>query len=224
MVAIAQSLGLPTICFTYSEPTVFYEYMYDIAVRARAAGLKSVVVTSGYINEEPLRDLCSVVDAVKIDLKGFDEQFYRDICSGQLAPVLNSLKVVKDCGVHLEIVNLVVPTLNDSLDEVRAMCRWINDNLGPDVPLHFTRFVPNYKLTGLPMTPVSTLEQAIDIARDEGLHYVYIGNVPGHERDNTFCPSCGKLLIRRLGYDVVENNIEHSACRFCGAPIPGVWE
>jgi pyruvate formate lyase activating enzyme len=224
MVAIAQSLDLPTVCFTYSEPTVFYEYMYDIAERARAAGLKSVVVTSGYINEEPLRKLCSVVDAVKIDLKGFDEQFYRDVCSGQLAPVLNSLKVVKDCGVHLEIVNLVVPTLNDSLDEVRAMCRWINDNLGPDVPLHFTRFVPNYKLTGLPMTPVSTLEQAIDIAREEGLRYVYIGNVPGHPRDNTFCPACGRLLIKRLGYDVVENNIEHSKCKFCGEPIPGVWE
>lgn len=224
MVAIAKNLGLPTVCFTYSEPTIFYEYMYDIAVRARAAGLKSVVVTSGYINEAPLRKLCSVVDAVKIDLKGFNEHFYEDVCSGTLAPVLNSLKTVQDCGVHLEIVNLVVPTLNDSMDEIRAMCRWIMENLGPDVPLHFTRFVPNYKLMDLPMTPVATLEQAIAIAHEEGLHYVYIGNVPGHPQDNTYCPKCGKLLIKRLGYDVLENNIVDGKCKFCGESIPGVWK
>jgi pyruvate formate lyase activating enzyme len=198
--------------------------MYDIAVRARAAGLKCVVVSSGYINEEPLRKLCSVVDAVKIDLKGFNERFYEDVCSGTLAPVLNSLKTVQDCGVHLEIVNLVVPTLNDSMDEIRAMCRWIMKNLGPDVPLHFTRFVPNYKLMDLPMTPVATLEQAIAIAHEEGLHYVYIGNVPGHPLDNTYCPNCGKVLIKRLGYDVLENNIVDSKCKFCGESIPGVWQ
>lgn len=224
MITIARSLGLPTVCFTYSEPTVFYEYMFDIARRARAAGLRSVVVTSGYINEEPLRKLCSVVDAVKIDLKGFDEHFYEDVCSGALAPVLNNLKTVQECGVHLEIVNLVVPTLNDSLDEIRAMCRWIFDNLGPDVPLHFSRFMPNYKLTSLPMTPVATLEQAIAIAREEGLHYVYIGNVPGHAAENTLCPSCGRVIIRRAGYDIAENNLEQGHCRFCGTLIPGVWE
>jgi len=224
MVAIAQNLDLPTVCFTYSEPTVFYEYMFDIAQCARAAGLKSVVVTSGYINEEPLRKLCSMVDAVKIDLKGFDEDFYENICSGSLAPVLNSLKTVQECGVHLEIVNLVVPTLNDSLDEIRAMCRWICDNLGPDVPLHFTRFMPNYKLTSLPMTPVATLEQAIAIAREEGLRYVYIGNVPGHAAENTSCASCGRIVIRRAGYDIAENNLEQGRCRFCGALIPGIWE
>ncbi len=224
MVAIAKSLSLPTVCFTYTEPTVFYEYMYDIAVRAREAGLKSVVVSSGYMNEEPMRKLCKVVDAVKIDLKGFDEHFYENVCSGTLAPVLSSLKTVQDCGVHLEIVNLVVPTLNDSMNEIRAMCRWIKENLGPDVPLHFTRFVPNYKLIDLPMTPVATLEQAISIAHDEGLHYVYIGNVPGHAQDNTYCPKCGKVLIQRLGYDVVENNIVDGKCKYCGEPIPGVWE
>jgi pyruvate formate lyase activating enzyme len=224
VVAVARSLGLPTICFTYSEPTVFYEYMYDIAQRAREAGLKSVVVTSGYMNEEPMRKLCSVVDAVKIDLKGFDEKFYQDVCGTHLQPVLNSCRVVKDAGVHLEIVNLVVPTLNDSLDEIRAMCRWLHENLGDDVPLHFSRFSPNYKLTNLPPTPVATLEQAVAIAREEGLRYVYIGNVFGHEDDNTRCPNCGKLLIKRVGYDVVENNIVQSKCRYCAAPIPGVWE
>jgi pyruvate formate lyase activating enzyme len=198
--------------------------MYDIAERARTAGLKSAVVTSGFINEEPLRKLCSVVDAIKIDLKGFDEHFYQTVCSGQLQPVLNSLKVVRDCGVHLEIVNLVVPTLNDSLDEIRSMCRWIRENLGPDVPLHFTRFSPNYKLMNLPQTPVATLEKAIAIARAEGLHYVYIGNVFGHEDDNTYCPACGKLLIKRVGFEVVEDNLNQGKCRFCGQPIPGIWQ
>ncbi|MEO0107975.1 MAG: AmmeMemoRadiSam system radical SAM enzyme [candidate division WOR-3 bacterium] len=224
VVALAQNLKLPTICFTYSEPTVFYEYMFDIAVKARAAGIKSVVVTSGFISEEPLRQLCRVVDAIKIDLKGFDEGFYRDICGTQLAPVLRSLEVVRQSGVHLEIVNLVVPTLNDSLGEIRDMCRWIRDHLGPDVPLHFTRFMPAYRLTNLPPTPVTTLEQAIELARAEDLNYVYIGNVPGHEANNTYCPSCGRLLIRRIGYDVIENNICAGHCRFCSAPIRGVWE
>jgi len=224
VVALALNLHVPTVSFTYSEPTVFYEYMYDIAVQARAAGLRSVVVTSGYINEEPLRKLCAVVDAVKIDLKGFDGGFYRDVCGGQLQPVLNSLKTIKQAGVHLEIVNLVVPTLNDSMEEIRRMCRWISENLGPDVPLHFTRFSPNYRLMNLPSTPVATLEQAIGIAREAGLHYVYIGNVFGHEDDNTLCPNCGKLLIRRAGFDVVENNVKDGRCRFCGQEIPGVWE
>jgi pyruvate formate lyase activating enzyme len=224
MVALARDMSLPTVCFTYNEPTVFYEYVYDIAQKARAAGLKSVVVSSGYINEEPLRQLCEVVDAIKIDLKGFSEDFYGRVCGGQLAPVLRNLKIIKESGVHLEIVNLVVPTLNDSLDEIRSMCRWIAANLGPDVPLHFTRFVPNYKLMNLPQTPVTTLEKAIAIAREEGLHYVYIGNVFGHEDDNTKCPNCGRLLIKRAGYDILENDISDGKCRFCGQEIPGVWE
>jgi pyruvate formate lyase activating enzyme len=224
MVSIARNLNLPTVCFTYSEPTVFFEYMYDIAVKARAAGLKSVVVTSGYINPEPLAELCRVVDAIKIDLKGFSADFYARVCGGQLQPVLDNLRLIRESGVHLEIVNLVVPTLNDSLDQIRAMCRWIGDNLGPDVPLHFTRFSPNYRLPNLPETPVATLEQAIAIARAEGLKYVYIGNVFGHPDDNTVCPKCGKLLIKRVGFDVVENNLRAGACPNCRTLIPGKWE
>lgn len=224
VVAFARNAGLPTVCFTYSEPTVFYEYMYDIAVCARAAGLRSVVVTSGYINEEPLRRLCEVVDAIKIDLKGFDEKFYQDVCGTLRQPVLNSLRTVHQAGVHLEIVNLVIPTLNDDLAEIRAMCRWICDSLEPDVPLHFSRFGPNYRLTNLPPTPVATLEQAIAAAREEGLRYVYIGNVFGHEDDNTTCPNCGRTLLKRVGFNVMENNLADGACRFCGERIPGVWE
>jgi pyruvate formate lyase activating enzyme len=223
VVAVARNQQIPIICFTYSEPTVFYEYMYDIAQRARDAGIRSVVVTSGYINEEPLRKLCEVVDGIKIDLKGFNEKFYENVCGTHLQPVLNSCRAVRDAGVHLEIVNLVVPTLNDDLDEIRAMCRWIRDSVGADVPVHFTRFSPNYRLTNLPPTPVATLEKAIAIAREEGLRYVYIGNVFGHEDDNTRCPKCHKVLIRRIGFDVTENNIVNGKCRFCGEPIPGVW-
>lgn len=223
VVTLAKKWQLPIIAFTYTEPVVFYEYMCDIAQRARAAGLKTVVVTNGYINRAPLESLCRVVDAIKVDLKGFDEDFYRDVCGGTLRPVLTNLKIIKEMGVHLEIVNLVVPTLNDQMNRLREMCKWIYDSLGPDVPMHFTRFSPNYRLVNLPPTPVATLETAIRIARDAGLQYVYIGNVYGHANNNTVCPNCGKTIIRRIGFDVTENHIANGHCRFCGHLIPGVW-
>jgi len=213
-----------SIAYTYSEPTIFYEYMLDTARLGRAAGLRNVVISAGYINPEPLRRLCRAVDAIKIDLKGFNDDFYRNVCDATLEPVLEGLKIIREEGVHLEIVNLVVPTLNDSLDEMRALSRWVVDNLGPDVPLHFSRFYPMYKLTHLPPTPVETVAKAREIALEEGVWYAYVGNVPGHPGENTYCHHCGEVLIQRRGFTVLDNNIVDGKCRFCGAPIPGVWK
>ncbi len=213
------------IVFTYTEATVFYEYMLDIAKLAHEQGLKNVLITAGYINPEPLRELCQYFDAIKVDLKGFSQEFYRQICSAQLQPVLETLKVIKEEGVWLEIVNLVIPTLNDDINQIRQMCQWIKENLGRDVPLHFSRFWPSYKLSNLTSTSVGVLEMAIQMAREIGLKYVYIGNLPGHEAGDTYCPKCGQCLVKRIGYvGVEENNIVDGKCKFCGETIPGEWK
>jgi pyruvate formate lyase activating enzyme len=222
-VELALREGAKSVSFTYTEPIAFYEYVYDISKLAKEKGLMTSIVSNGFINPEPLRELLKVLDAVKIDLKGFTDEFYREVSSAELEPVLNSLKIVKEKGIHLEIVNLVVPTLNDEPETIKEMCNWIEENLSDDTPLHFTRFFPNYKLTHLPPTPVRTLEMARDIARDVGLKYVYIGNVPGHDANNTYCPKCEKLLVLRLHFAVLENNVENGACKFCGERIPGIW-
>ncbi len=214
---------IPTIAYTYSEPVVFYEYMYDAAVRSRKDGIKNVVVTGGYIKEKPLRDLLKVVDAVKVDLKSFSEQYYKDIVNGELQPVLDALKIIHENGTWLEIVYLVVPTLNDKDDEFSALCKWVKSDLSPDVPVHFTRFHPTYLMTNLPPTPVATLERAYLIAKTEGLHYPYIGNVPGNKAENTYCPGCGEILIERYGYRIGQNKIVDGKCAGCGVAIPGVW-
>lgn len=224
VVAYAQQYNCPIIAYTYSEPTIFYEYMLDTARAARAQHLRSVVISAGYMKPAPLRELCHAVDAIKIDFKGFSEDFYERICDATLQPVLDTMKIIQQEGVHLEIVTLVVPTLNDAPEQIRGLCRWIMDELGPDVPTHFSRFYPQYKLTALPPTPVETLEQARSIAVEEGIHYAYVGNVPGHRWDNTYCHHCGKLIIRRLGFTVLENHIVDGNCEYCGQPIPGVWE
>ena len=220
----ALAAKVESICFTFTEPIVFYEYVYDTAKIARTKGLKVSIVSAGYICEEPLRELVKVLDAVKIDLKGFNEKFYRDVCRGELKPVLASLKVLRGEGKHFEIVNLVVPTLNDNPDEIKKMCLWIRKNLGDSVPLHFTRFSPAYKLTHLARTPITALETAHRIATQTGLKYVYIGNVPGHRYNSTICPKCGKVLIHRAGFVVIENNIKEGKCRFCGEGIAGLWK
>jgi pyruvate formate lyase activating enzyme len=222
-VAAAAGYECPVIAYTYSEPTIFYEYVLDTARLARAAGLRNVVVSAGYIEPEPLSELCRTVDAVKIDFKGYSREFYTRICSGTLSPVLEAMKRIHAAGVHLEIVTLVVPTLNDDAEQLKGLCRWIVQELGPDVPTHFSRFHPLYKLTHLPMTPVETLEQARDMAMEEGIRYAYVGNVPGHPGDNTHCHQCGKLIIRRLGFSVLERHLVDGQCEYCGQPIPGVW-
>lgn len=216
--------GTQSLSFTYSEPTVFYEYMLDCARLGRGRGLYSNVVSNGYINPQPLRELCQAVDAIKVDLKAFTSGFYEKICSGTLEPVLQTLRTIREEGVHLEIVNLVVPTLNDKETEQQEMVRWIVENLGPLVPLHFNRFLPQYRLTALPPTPLETLERARAIAMDEGMPYVYIGNVGAHPAESTYCGRCHRLIIQRHGVLVLANHIVDGKCAFCGAPIPGVWE
>jgi pyruvate formate lyase activating enzyme len=219
----AKKQGLDSVSFTYTEPTVYYEYLYDISVTARENGMKTSIVSNGYINREPLLKLLTVLDAVKIDLKGFSEEFYKEACSATLKPVLESLLTVKKENVWLEIVNLVIPTLNDDPKMIDEMCRWIKENLGVDTPLHFTRFHPDYKLTHLSPTPVSTLESAYEIAKKNGLRYVYIGNVPGHIYNSTYCPSCNRNVIHRMHMDVIEMNLVNGKCKFCNTPLQGKW-
>ena len=224
LVAEAVRANCRSIAYTYSEPNIFYEYVMDTAPLARDRGIKNVLVTAGYINPAPQRELCRVVDAANVDLKGFTEVFYRDVCSGRLKPVLDALVLYKEEGVWLEMTNLVLPTLNDDLDEIRKMCRWISRNLGDDVPLHFSRFQPRYKLKNLPPTTVETLDQIRAMAMEEGLKYVYIGNVPGHESENTHCPQCGRVIIGRIGYTLTQVHLKDGHCQFCGREIPGIWE
>jgi len=223
IVDICKSRNVPTIAYTYSEPIIFYEYMYDTAVMGRERGVKSVMITGGYIEPEPLGDLLKTLDAVKVDLKAIREQYYRDIVSAELKPVLDALVQTKKSGVWLEIVYLVVPTLNDSEKEFVELARWIKTNLGTDTPIHFSRFHPQYLLKNLPPTPLTTLETAWNICRAEGLQYVYLGNVAGHEAESTFCPKCGKAVIARRGYRILQTNLKGNACTHCGHVIPGVF-
>ena len=213
----------PVIAFTYNEPTVFLEYMTDIARAAKPLGRRSVLVSCGFMNEAPLRELCDVLDAIKIDLKGFREDFYRDVCGAELKPVLRSLRQVAASRVHLEIVNLVVPTLNDSARDLTEMSKWIAGELGPDVPVHFTRFHPDYQLRHLPATPVATLERAREIGMAQGLRFAYVGNLPGHPGNHTLCPGCGAKVIERDGMFVTAVRLRDGRCAGCGRAIPGVW-
>lgn len=220
----ALSRGIPSVSFTYNEPTVFYEYVYEVARLAKENGLGVIFHSNGSMNPEPLKALLRYVDAVTIDLKGFSEDYYRKVSEARLEPVLRTLKIIREQGVWLEIVNLVVPTLNDDPRDIRRMCRWIRDNLGAETPLHFSRFFPAYRLTDLPPTPVSTLERAHEIAREEGLKFVSIGNVPGHPKNSTFCPQCGGILIERYHFAVHQVNLKDGRCRACGYGVPGVWK
>jgi pyruvate formate lyase activating enzyme len=223
-VQLVKKSGRPTIAYTYSEPTIFYEYMFETAKLAHEQGIRNIMHSNGYINEEPLRQLAKYLDAANIDLKGFSEDFYAKLTEGTLEPVLRSLKILKEEGVHLEITNLILPGFNDDEETLRKMCLWIKENLGPETPLHFSRFFPMYKLLYLNPTPVQALEKARKIALDCGLKYVYIGNVVGNPAENTYCPKCGKIVIERRGYFVVQDNIVDGKCKFCGYEIKGVWK
>jgi pyruvate formate lyase activating enzyme len=218
-----KSSGCKSIAYTYSEPTTFFEYAYDTAVVAREAGIKNVVKSNGYINPEPLKKLCTVIDAANIDLKSFNDNTYLRLTGGRLQPVLDSLKIYKDMGVWLEITYLVVPTWSDDLQEIRMMCQWLNKNGFSKTPIHFSRFYPVHKLEQLPPTPLVTLNKASSIAYEEGLQYVYTGNVPGHELSDTRCPSCKAVLIKREGFRIASNNIREGKCNKCGQIIDGVW-
>lgn len=223
MAPAALSYECMSVAYTYSEPVTFYEYVYDSSVATRKAGLKNIIVSNGYINTEPLSHLCRVIDAANIDLKCFNESIYMRLTGGKLRPVLDSLLTLLKERVWLEITNLVVPGYSDNEKEVTGMCRWLKSNGFESVPLHFSRFHPQYRLDKLPPTPLATLDRFADIADAEGLRYIYIGNVPGAGRSDTLCPGCGKPVIGREGYTVVLNNLTGNKCKSCGAVVEGVW-
>jgi|UniRef100_A0A7V3RFX7 pyruvate formate lyase activating enzyme len=224
VVELALKYKSPTIAYTYTEPSVFYEYMLETAKLAHKKGLLNIYHSNGYLNPEPLKELIPYLDGANVDLKGFSEDFYRDITGGSLKPVLETLKTLKKKNVWLEITNLVIPTKNDDEKMIKNMCEWIREELGRDVPVHFSRFYPMYKLQNLAPTSVETLKKAADIARKTGLNYVYIGNVRGVKEENTYCPKCKKILIERVGYYIKQINIKKGMCSFCKNSIPGRWE
>ena len=224
VVETALKKGSKSISFTYNEPTIFYEYMFDTAKIAKEKGLQTGVISNGFIQKKPLEALLDYIDAYRVDFKSFKEKFYTDMSSGHLKPVLKTMKRIKKKGKWLELIHLMIPTLNDSAEETRAMSRWIKQELGPDVPLHLTRFHPMYKMTNLPKTPVKTLEKAREIALESGLHFVYLGNVIGHKGEHTYCPYSGEVLIKRIGYKIIENKIKDGKCPCCNKTIAGKWE
>ncbi|MDD4052358.1 MAG: AmmeMemoRadiSam system radical SAM enzyme [candidate division Zixibacteria bacterium] len=221
VVELCRQQSIPTIAYTYNEPIIFYEYMSDIAALGREKGIKSVMISNGYVEEKPLAELIPHLDAIKIDLKGIRDTYYRDYVDGELKPVLERLVQIRKSGIWLELVYLVIPTLNDSEAEFRELAQWVKTNLGKDVPLHFSRFYPQYLLKNLPPTPQKTLKRAHEICRAEGLEYVYLGNLPGHPAESTYCPQCGKMVIEREGYRVGTVNLTDGRCRFCNHQIPG---
>jgi pyruvate formate lyase activating enzyme len=223
MVDVARKQGCSLIAGTYAEPAVFPEYLLDVAREGNKKGLRTTMISAGYIGREPLADLCGELAAIKIDLKSMRDDFYRDNCAGELQPVLDAIEFIKQQEVWLEIVYLVIPTLNDSESEIGDLVRWVKGSVGTDVPLHFSRFHPQYRLKNLPPTPYETLTRCYDMARAEGLHYVYVGNVPGHPGQDTHCPKCGEVIIRRQGYRISDVRVERGQCRHCKHAIPGIW-
>lgn len=217
------SKNCSSIAYTYSEPVTFYEYAFDTAFLAKQAGIRNIFKSNGYINPEPLRKLCTVIDAANIDLKSFNDSTYLRLSGGKLQPVLDSLRIYRDMGVWLEITNLIVPGWTDDMDEIKKMCNWLANNGFSNTPIHFSRFHPTYRLEQLPPTPVEVLNAAVKTARDEGLQYVYTGNVPGNELSNTRCPDCGTELIVRQGYRIDANILAGKLCSKCGREIDGIW-
>jgi pyruvate formate lyase activating enzyme len=223
VVAQAQRAQCGGIAYTYTEPVNFIEYALDVAAAARPAGLLNVCHTAAYVQPEPLRALCAAMDAINVDLKGFTDSFYQEVCGGHLQPVLDALKLIRRQGTWLEITYLVLPTLNDKPDQIRAMCEWIKRELGPDTPIHFTRFTPAYRLKNLPATSAKTLEDMRKVAFQAGLRYTYIGNLPGHAGESTYCPNCNGRLVWRVAYQVRGVNVRQGRCPGCGLKIPGMW-
>jgi pyruvate formate lyase activating enzyme len=224
VVALTRQYNCTSIAYTYTEPIVYYEYTYDTAKLAREAGIRNALVTAGYVNDGPWRELLQHVDAARVDLKSMSDAFYRDVCSASLKPVQNALVTARSMGVHVEVVNLVIPTLNDKPEEIHELARWVRANLGAEVPVHFSGFAPMYKMQHLPPTSPQTLESAREIALAEGLKHVYIGNRRSEKGQNTYCSGCGALLIERVGYTIMQNRLQAGRCPDCGREIYGVWK
>jgi len=217
LVDLARREHCPSISFTYTDPVVFYEYTLDTCRAAHAAGLKTILVTAGYINREPARELFRHVDAARIDLKALSNDFYREICDATLQPVLDTILLAREMRLEVELIHLIIPTLNDSEADLRRLCRWVADHVGRDVPLHFSAFSPPTSAGHLPPTPVATLERARAIARECGIDFVYLGNILEAEAANTYCPGCKRLLVRRTGFSVAREP-------HCARRMPGLRE
>jgi pyruvate formate lyase activating enzyme len=224
LVALCRESRCLSLAYTYTDPIIYYEYTFDTAKLARQANIRNVLVTAGYINEEPWRKLLEYVDAANIDLKFISDDLYQRICSGTLKPVQDALLVAKAGGILVEVTNLIIPTLNDKDEQIRELSRWVKANLGGETPLHFSGFTPKYKMQHLPPTSLETLETAREIAVSEGLDYVYIGNVRSKEGENTYCPGCKSLLIERKGYFILQNRLKEGRCPDCNKEIYGVWK
>jgi pyruvate formate lyase activating enzyme len=229
VVAAAHSSGSQSIAFTYTEPTIFFEYGYDIARLAGKVGISSVYVTNGYMTREVLDHLpgdsvehTSWLDAANVDLKAFSDATYRSVCGARLQPVLDSLKAMKELGIWVEITTLVVPGMNDSDDELRDIAGFISTDLGAQTPWHVSRFHPDYKMRDRGPTPSGVLQRAYDLGREAGLHYVYVGNMPGARLEDTYCPECCAAVIRRWGFQILEYHLRAGKCAQCATPIAGV--
>lgn len=225
VVGLALKYHTPSIAFTYNDPTIFGEYVVDISRIARSQGIKSVMVTAGYIDPEARKDVYRYIDAANVDLKAFSEQFYYKVTSSHLDPVLDTLRWLKhETEVWFEITTLLIPAQNDSPDELKQMCAWITENLGCGVPLHFTAFHPDFKMTQIGRTPEVTLDMARNIALESGINYCYVGNVHNPHGQTTYCPKCSSPLIKRDWHSIIYNKMENGHCSKCRTPIAGVWE
>lgn len=216
--------GAKSISYTYTEPTIFFEFALDCCKLAVEKNLKNVFVSNGYITQAALDLIKDFLHGINIDLKAFTESFYHRICKAKLKPVLKNLIYLKKLGIWVEVTTLIIPEENDREEELRELVRFIKNELGPETPWHISRFYPQYQMRNKPRTPLETLERAYAIGKEEGLYFIYIGNVPGNEKENTYCPKCGHLLIKRYGFTVLENRLKDSgACERCGFVVPGVW-
>jgi len=224
LVSLAQEVKAPSIAYTYTDPVVYYEYTLDTARLAHQAGLRNVLVSAGYINPDPWRELLRHIDAANIDLKSMSDEFYRSVCGGTLRPVLDAIIAAKDAGVWVEITHLIIPTLNDNPSQIWELANWMRKNLGSETPLHFSGFFPKYKMKNLPPTPLETLERARRIAQAQGLKYVYIGNVMSDKGQRTSCGNCEMHLIDRSGYRILDNRLHQGLCPECSTPVQGVWQ
>lgn len=223
VVNAAQRTGCRSISYTYVEPTVFYEFAYDCAVLAHRQGIKNVFVSNGYMSEEVTRHLAPVLDGINIDIKGFTDKFYRQVCKARLQPVLDTVKLMHGLGVWVEVTTLIIPGWNDSAGELRDIARFIK-GIDAAVPWHVTAFYPAYKMLDRPPTPVASLREARDIGLAEGLRFVYEGNIPGEGGENTICPACKSVLIKRFGFSIRQNQLKEGSCQSCGEKIEGVWQ
>lgn len=222
VVAAAKAAGCQSISYTYVEPTIFYEFAYDCAQLAHAEGIKNIFVSNGYTGPEATRELAPILAANNIDLKAFTDTFYKEVCSAKLQPVLDTIALMHQLGVWVEVTTLIIPGWNDSEEELKDIADFVS-GISPEIPWHVTRFWPTYQMTDRPPTPHETLRKAREIGLNAGLKYVYVGNVPDMAGENTYCPQCGKMVIERSGFSILANRLEHGHCPACGAMMAGVW-